>query len=380
MTKLSMTRNGDEAIMDMKPIVVALALGFSGVALANPAALTVDEAAAWLKAPRAEVEALAERGELPGRKIGAAGWRFDAEALQAWLAGAPAPSAPDTDIGKGKNEQPVHTPPRPVQDPIPKGRLTIPTAEETALREVSLTGKPGSFTAELALAHSFDDSGSGSLALFGGRAETRTTMATMGLSYRMDDRTQIFAQLPYASQRTKMEDLAAGEVVRSSKDGAQSLSLGIRRVLLAEDVGRPQVLATLEASVPLQTGLRKRLAMEVSVLKSLDPVTVFATLRADRAFGEVGVDARSQVALGLGYVYALNDLLAVSTSLNIRDADTVDTSGLGWHRQSHYELKLGMPTSFNGRGWFLEPHVSFGLNRSNSAVAVGVSVVKTFAR
>lgn len=366
--------------MNLKLVVVALALGFSGMALANPAALTVDEAAVWLKAPRAEVEALAERGELPGRKVGAAGWRFDAEALRAWLARAPAVPALNADIGKDKNEQPAHTPPRLAQEPMPKGRSTTPTAEETALREVSLTGKPGSFTAELALAHSFDDSGSGSLALFGGRAETRTTMVTMGLSYRIDDRTQLFAQLPYASQRTKTEDLAAGEVVRSSKAGAQSVSLGMRRVLLTEDVGRPQVLATLEASAPLQTGLRKRLAMEVSVLKSLDPVTVFATLRADRAFGEDGVDARSQVALGLGYVYALNDLLAVSTALNIRDEDTVDTTGPGWHRQSHYELKLGMPTSFNGSGWFLEPHVSFGLNRSNSAVAVGVSVVKTFAR
>jgi len=51
---------------------------------AAPDVLTVDQAAALLQVDAAEVEALAEAGELPGRKIGGA-WRFPRAALLEWL-------------------------------------------------------------------------------------------------------------------------------------------------------------------------------------------------------------------------------------------------------------------------------------------------------
>lgn len=68
----------------------------------------------------------------------------------------------------------------------------------------------------------------------------------------------------------------------------------------------------------------------------------------------------------VGYVYALNDMLAVSTSLNAQVEDSMDATGFGWHRAKRFELKLRMPTSFGKSGFFLEPHVLFELNQSNS--------------
>jgi len=50
-----------------------------------------------LRAPAAEVAALAGRGELPGRHLGALGWRFGKATLQAWLEGHPS-SAPNTTV------------------------------------------------------------------------------------------------------------------------------------------------------------------------------------------------------------------------------------------------------------------------------------------
>ena len=47
--------------------------------------LTVEQAAALLQVEPAEVTALAEAGELPGRRIGEA-WRFPRAALLEWLA------------------------------------------------------------------------------------------------------------------------------------------------------------------------------------------------------------------------------------------------------------------------------------------------------
>jgi excisionase family DNA binding protein len=49
--------------------------------------LTLDELAALLQAEPADVERMAEAGELPGRKIGE-GWRFSRRAVLDWLASA----------------------------------------------------------------------------------------------------------------------------------------------------------------------------------------------------------------------------------------------------------------------------------------------------
>ena len=48
--------------------------------------LTLEQAAALLQVDAAEVAALAEAGELPGRRIGG-DWRFPRAALLEWLAG-----------------------------------------------------------------------------------------------------------------------------------------------------------------------------------------------------------------------------------------------------------------------------------------------------
>jgi excisionase family DNA binding protein len=51
-----------------------------------PDVLTLEQAAALLQVDAAEITALAEAGELPGRRIGGE-WRFPRAALLAWLGG-----------------------------------------------------------------------------------------------------------------------------------------------------------------------------------------------------------------------------------------------------------------------------------------------------
>ena len=59
--------------------------------------LTAAQAAELLQVDEAEVVALAEQGELPGRRIGDA-WRFSRAALMAWLAVA----GDGSSLGAGK--------------------------------------------------------------------------------------------------------------------------------------------------------------------------------------------------------------------------------------------------------------------------------------
>lgn len=54
--------------------------------------LTLADAAKYLRLKRAQVLALAERGDLPGRQVGD-DWRFLKSALQDWLRGKPPTSA-----------------------------------------------------------------------------------------------------------------------------------------------------------------------------------------------------------------------------------------------------------------------------------------------
>jgi excisionase family DNA binding protein len=54
----------------------------------QPAALTVNEAAALLNLSTATVYRLLAKGELPGRKFGNS-WRISRDALDAYLKGAP---------------------------------------------------------------------------------------------------------------------------------------------------------------------------------------------------------------------------------------------------------------------------------------------------
>jgi excisionase family DNA binding protein len=54
--------------------------------LAPPDVLTVPQLAEWLQVEEQAIQELAEKGELPGRRLGGE-WRFAREAVLAWLAG-----------------------------------------------------------------------------------------------------------------------------------------------------------------------------------------------------------------------------------------------------------------------------------------------------
>jgi excisionase family DNA binding protein len=65
----------------------ALTVGHAEVHVRTPdEVLTLDGVAELLRVPEADVAALAEAGELPGRRVGGE-WRFARDAVLRWLAG-----------------------------------------------------------------------------------------------------------------------------------------------------------------------------------------------------------------------------------------------------------------------------------------------------
>jgi excisionase family DNA binding protein len=55
------------------------------IAVVEDEALSVDEAAVWLKVDAGTVRRLLRDGRLPGRKIDARQWRISADALKAYV-------------------------------------------------------------------------------------------------------------------------------------------------------------------------------------------------------------------------------------------------------------------------------------------------------
>jgi excisionase family DNA binding protein len=90
--------------------------------------LTLDELAAYLRVPVADVQPLVERGAIPGRQIGAA-WRFSRAAIDDWLAGPAwaetAPAAPTAAPEEGA----VRELPEGAARDLPAGGVAAPPIE-----------------------------------------------------------------------------------------------------------------------------------------------------------------------------------------------------------------------------------------------------------
>ncbi|BBO89631.1 helix-turn-helix domain-containing protein [Desulfosarcina ovata] len=54
------------------------------MAATNDKWLTIDELAAYLKVGRTKLYTMAQKGNIPGSKIGSQ-WRFDREEIDAWI-------------------------------------------------------------------------------------------------------------------------------------------------------------------------------------------------------------------------------------------------------------------------------------------------------
>lgn len=368
--------------LSMFAVAASLAWAAPSAADVGPDVMTIDEAAIWLRVPTGELEVLAIRGDLPARLVGDKDWRLSRHALNEWLARRTADERKNVVPTTGSPESSSSSEPMLGRTAASSTnvvrRTSTPTADETAMRDVSVVGKAGSYSLGLDLDYAYGDAGSRGFSTLGARAESDTTSSTLSARYMLNDRTQFFANLPYQNRRFKIEDPVSGEVERTSQRGLQLFGIGARRVLTSEAEGVPQVVVGFEALIPLAAEARKSLALELSASKSIDPVSVYSSLRIERILGRYDGLSGNRLALGLGYVYALNDNLAASTSLNMRVEDAEDNLGSGWRQTKSFDLKLGLSVNLAKSGLYLEPHVAFGLNQSNSLTRLGLSVVKYF--
>jgi excisionase family DNA binding protein len=380
--------------------------------------LTLSEAAQLLRVTPEEVKRLASRNEVPARRIGW-NWRFNRAALMAWLNGdwhliaaIQAPAAPrqssrggsrptppaarlaltsdemermsgsGTRIAQASTGETERKPDEPGEGSIgeaPKER----TAEAVFLRGQKVLLAPGEVTLDVGQFYSRSDAqqlasvGSGiGLGTVKQRAFTTFLQGRIGVL----DETELFASATYRNQDS---DVLLGSRTLASSDRSEfgDVRLGLRRTLLKEGTGRPNIIATLDARIP--TGdTSYAVGGGLALVKSIDPVVLFANANYRHTFSRdfddvTRLEPEDRLDVTLGYALALNDRLTISTSVSGVFSGVTRFPNATLRQQDTYSLSFGL-TSWLAKGLYIEPTVSFGLSGPGSSVAFGVTVPYSF--
>lgn len=413
-----MTLSAFRRLLALAPLIFLTGLPVAssyaaGEAVAQPEVLDVDEAAALLRVRPGTVRKLAEAHGIPARRINGA-WRFSRAALLDWLKNEPvaaAPSAAPSPSSPGSLDRAEAlggelaalrargvTPQSPTRlaqaapDPKPQEssappptvgeRPTTPTAEEIALRDQSVLLKRGAVTADFGLSYSYIER----TPIQEIRGEQRGVVANAALRYGLLNDLQIKARLPGVSRRTtvyadaRLGGTTSPEVTRDNYVGDASVSL--LGVGLREAVGRPNIIWSVDAVLPTGPGDRG-LGGGLVLSKSYDPAVIFAGLSYLHGFSVEPTDSRRSLAknnfgLSLGYTYAINDALALSTVFvsSYRNAYSLDGVSIPASRES-YQLQFGMTWQL-ARGLYMEPAVAMRLGGVSPDVTFSLNVPYSF--
>jgi hypothetical protein len=363
-----------------------------GPASCEAQVLTLDEAAALLRIGPAELARLAEEGGVPARLIGAS-WRFGCEALMVWVAGDEAPTGiegarltgPELDAvsatGTRRNGQ-ARAATDAGQTPIgeePEER----SAEDVFLRGQRVLLGRGDVVVEIGQFYSRVDEqqllavGAGvGLGTFQQEAFTTLFQGRVGVV----DETELFGSASLVNLDSH-QLLGDTPLASSGRTGFGAGRLGVRRTLLREGPGRPDVIATFNGLIP-GSGSPYGVGGGLVLVKSIDPVVLFAggnylhSFRRDLE-GGTRLGPAETVDVSVGYGLALNDTIAVSMAASGLFARTAIIDDVALRQPDSFSGSFGL-TAWLAEGLYIEPSVAFSLSGPGRGFAFGLTVPYAF--
>jgi len=348
--------------------------------------LTLPEAADLLRIDVAEVERLAERKEIPGRRIGES-WRFSCAALIAWLngdsfnvdlpdvkptettpgqaakaepAGAPTPGGQDTPIGEAPKA-------RPADDIFLRGQRVLLGRGEAVVDF-------GQFYARSRDYQLASINGAVGLATVERRLLTTLLVGRVGIF----EETELFASTTFNNLDSRLF-LGTTNLAGSGRSAVGATAAGIRRTLFRERVGRPDVIVAINGQMP--TGdASAAVGGGLVLVKSIDPVVLFANTNYAHTFRRSGVtrvEPENSVDLSMGYGLGLNDSVAISMAVSGLFAGTTTVDNATLRSSALISGRFGLTMSL-AEGLYIEPSVSFGLSGPGTSFAFGVTMPYRF--
>ena len=159
-------------------------------------------------------------------------------------------------------------------------------------------------------------------------------------------------------------------------------SLSLLGVASREAAVRPNIIWSLDGVLPTGPG-DAGVGAGLVLSKSYDPAVIFAGfnymhgLQIDPSDSHRSL-SRNTFGLSLGYTYALNDVLAVSTLFVGSYRRTVSPDGVSIPApRERYQLQLGM-TWMLARGLFIEPAVAIGVGGDSPNLTLSLNVPYSF--
>jgi excisionase family DNA binding protein len=367
------------------------------------AVLTLAETAELLRVQPDEVEQLAERLEIPARRIGDS-WRFSCASVMTWLNGdsSPVPAAESSDLrrslseselssvtGTGSAGQPGGPAPEDaraeaaveepaVEEPIGEAP-DEPTAEDVLLRDQRLLVSRRDVTLNFGQFYSQTDSqilASSDEGNVLAAVEQAAFLTTFQARVGVGEESEMFVSTSYVDQDS---DVFVGteKIASSGRNDFGDVHVGFRHTLRREDVGRANIIGTLTARVPTGDG-SYAIGGGLGFLKSFDPVALFASVNYTRTFTEDFADITAlqpehRLDASLGFALAVNDTLSLSGSVAALFTGATESSSANLRQQDGYSLGFGLTSRVSQR-IYLEPAVSIALGGPADGFAFGVSL------
>jgi len=353
--------------------------------------LTLTEAAELLRIEAAEMQRLAERKQVPARRIGAS-WRFSCSALMAWLGqdrqltidDLAEVTATGTDAGQAEKTPPASA-------PLPPGSQDTPVGEapdERQADDIFLRGQRvllGRGEVVLDFGQFYARQGNHQLAAVEGGVGLATVeqeLLTAFLVARLGifRETELFASTTFNRQRDRLFQ-GSTDLTTGGRTAFGATTVGIRQTLVREGVGRPDIIVSVSGQFPTDdTGYAA--GGGLVFVKSIDPVVLFASAGHRYAFDRASPDTtvrapRNSFDLSMGYGLGLNDTVAISMTVSGLFSGSTTFDNATSKQPAIFSSRFGLTTRL-GEGLYIEPSVSFGLSGPGNSFAFGVTLPYAF--
>jgi hypothetical protein len=172
------------------------------------------------------------------------------------------------------------------------------------------------------------------------------------------------------------------DLAGNARNLAGDVTMGVRRTLLREAAGRPDIIVSVDAVIPTDEDRGYAVGGGLSLVKSIDPVVLFAGASYGHGLQRNLPDgtrlaSRNSFAVSLGYGLALNDTIAISTAASGVFTRTSVFENIPSGQSESFSLRFAL-TSALARGLYIEPSVTVGLSGPGQSFTMGVTLPLAF--
>lgn len=212
--------------------------------------------------------------------------------------------------------------------------------------------------------------------------ETKAVVSTLVVRYGLVNDLEADVRVPFVWADQNVD---AG-IARQDREqaGLGDVSASLRYQVWHERARSPDIILSLDGKAPtgdeplLGTG-HWDVGASIAVVKTFDPVVVFARAGYVATFSRDGRDPGDQVLYQMGIGYSLNERVSVSTQVNGAVVGSTKINGTTVRRSSLDIINLQFSvTALVTRRLFVEPFVGVGLSTDAPDAVVGINILSRF--